>query len=391
MGMSLRRKMSERPTLMNATTWTLDEIARDWLAGSVIAVPPEQMVAAFDRCERVFGREWINQSRGTSVGASPTLHVVTIGQRLASLDGVPATETLIEKLAKGDPSATAELHGIHLLRSPGQTTVELFPKVIVGDREREPDLRIRRDEGAWVYVEITQTDVSEAYERASEVLNKLSAVIESIARPFDLEVFLRREPTDVEVDSALDAVLSLCRARSSGCEELQDGLGMLFLEETPSGPVTPDDHGEEPRPRLGKARVKIEHGVQTRRVVVRLPYSDERAENLLRRESAQLPADGPGLVMVHMGNAPGGFKSWDPLIRRRFQPAIHTRVGGVCLFSAGTLLVESGIARLSQTKLLLNPHTRTALPPWIEGALVAADRSTKRLCEDDSRRGDETW
>jgi hypothetical protein len=194
-------------------SWNYDEIAREWLGGSVIAVPPEEVVAAFDRCEQAFGRDWINQSRGTIVGASPALHIVTMGQRLASLAGVGATEQLIEKLTRRESSAATELHAIHLLRSTERTSLELFPKVIVGGRAREPDFRIRRDDDLWVYAEVTHTDISEAYERAHVVLDKLSAVIESITRPFDLEVFLRREPTDVEVNEALPGILRVLELR----------------------------------------------------------------------------------------------------------------------------------------------------------------------------------
>ena len=173
-------------------SWTYDEITKDWLGPSVIAVPPEEVVAAFERCEHVLGRDWINQSRGTfTTGAAPTLHVVITGQRLASLDGIAATDSLVSKLAKGDSSAGAELHAIHLLRSGGGTAVELFPKVNVGNNEKEPDLQVRRgDDHPWTYVEVTQPDVSGAHERASAVLNMLTGVIEAIARPFDLEVFL---------------------------------------------------------------------------------------------------------------------------------------------------------------------------------------------------------
>lgn len=165
---------------------------------------------------------------------------------------------------------------------------------------------------------------------------------------------------------------------SAGREELPDGLGLLLLSGAPSGPIVPNDHGEEVRPRLGKAKFKVEQGVPTRRVVVRMPYSDERAENLLRRELAQLPPEGPGLVMIHMGNAPGGFSSWEPLIRRRFQPSVHTRVGAVCLFSAGTLPTERGFVILSQTKVLVNPHASTPLPSWIEKTLIAAGEEFRK-------------
>jgi hypothetical protein len=175
-------------------------------------------------------------------------------------------------------------------------------------------------------------------------------------------VYLRREPTDVEVESVIDRILLSSKEVNSGREELPDGLGFLLLGGAPSGPNVVADHGEEVRPRLAKARFKIEQGIMTRRVVVRVPYSDERAKNFLRREAAQLPTTGPGLVMMHMGNAPGVFTSWEPLILRRFQPTVHTKVGAVCLFSAGNMLTERGFAKLSQIKLLTNSHAKTQGP-----------------------------
>ena len=114
-------------------SWRYGEIEQEWLAGGVLALRPEQVEAAF-RCEEVLGREWIDQSRGTSSGAVPTLHVTAMGQRLAALDGIEPVGPLIDKIRKGDPSAAAELHAIQLLRSAGLTAVELFPRITVGSR-----------------------------------------------------------------------------------------------------------------------------------------------------------------------------------------------------------------------------------------------------------------
>ena len=44
-------------------TWTIEEIEKDWLAGGRIAVSPEDVVATFERCERVLGRDWIYARR----------------------------------------------------------------------------------------------------------------------------------------------------------------------------------------------------------------------------------------------------------------------------------------------------------------------------------------
>jgi hypothetical protein len=91
------------------------------------------------------------------------------------------------------------------------------------------------------------------------------------------------------------------------------------------------------------------------------------------------------MVMVHMRNAPGGFTAWEPLIRRRFQPTIHTRIGAICLFSAGTLLTERGFAVLSHNKLLANVHAKTPLPSWIGTTLVVADAKYREIATNNVR------
>jgi hypothetical protein len=60
---------------------------------------------------------------------------------------------------------------------------------------------------------------------------------------------------------------------------------------------------------------------------VRMPFADQRADDFLRKEARQLPNDAPSLIMVEMSRAPGGFRSWEPILEGRFQPTVHTRVG----------------------------------------------------------------
>jgi hypothetical protein len=51
-----------------------------------------------------------------------------------------------------------------------------------------------------------------------------------------------------------------------------------------------------------------------------------RAKQFLESEAKQLPKDLPGLVMVQVSHAVGAFKTWGPILRRRLQPNLHTRV-----------------------------------------------------------------
>ena len=103
-----------------------------------------------------------------------------------------------------------------------------------------------------------------------------------------------------------------------------------------------------------------------------LPFEDRRAEQILTTEARQLPTGAPGVVIVDLNDAGGGWNVWEGLIRRRFQPAIHTRISGVVLFMSG---VEPGTAgeRLQfYVKVISNPHaTTTAIPEWIQDNLAS--------------------
>jgi hypothetical protein len=76
--------------------------------------------------------------------------------------------------------------------------------------------------------------------------------------------------------------------------------------------------------------------------------------------------------MIEVGSAPGAFREWQPLIKRRFQPTIHTRVSGVCLFSSDIILTPDGRDCLSQTRLLIKPHAKIPLPSWVTETIAAA-------------------
>jgi hypothetical protein len=245
------------------------------------------------------------------------------------------------------------------------------------DGNRKCDFRIQQGAGPWVYVEVTAPDTSDAQARIQTLLQSVCDKVAAVKNPFALEVFFHREPTDDELGEVVAAALNFCSADQSTAEtmiktEMPSGMGLLILNQHPAGQVVIDGHGEENVPRLGMARAIIGPGEPNRHVSVRMPYADQRAERFLTSEARQLPIDAPGLIMVEMGRASGGFRSWEPTVRRRLQPAMHTRVGGVCLFTSGLVWTEHGEASLFQTKLIANHHAKTALPAWIATSVEVA-------------------
>ena len=86
------------------------------------------------------------------------------------------------------------------LRRRAQIAVEIYPLINVGVGEREPDFRVREAEGPWTYIEVARPDTADTQRRANALLNRLTQVISSVAKPFTLEVFLLGEPNDAEIE-----------------------------------------------------------------------------------------------------------------------------------------------------------------------------------------------
>jgi hypothetical protein len=360
--------------------YTLDEIVSGWLGDAEIAVPPQTVVDAFNRAERLLGKEWVVRARTREggqiiTGADPTLRVVRMGQELASLEGIVRVEKLITAVQKGDQSARAELMAINILRDKDfSIQAELYPTVSVGNRQREPDFRVRKPSDQWTYVEVTRPDVSELHLRLTEVMEKLLAPVVVISKSFALEVFFRREPTNDELPIIIERITSICNeAQGIVTEELPAGLGLLLLNHCNPMQIVPKDLPEEPNlMRLGQAKAIGGGGEPARHIAVRMPYADSRARQFLAKEARQLPKDAPGLIVVDIVNAPGGIKSWEPLLQRALQPSVHTRIGGICIFMPCLVLTDDGIASLLHTKFIPNPHATLPLPPWIPAAISSA-------------------
>jgi hypothetical protein len=125
---------------------------------------------------------------------------------------------------------------------------------------------------------------------------------------------------------------------------------------------------------MGLAHIVSRRGGPHQQVSVNDPFTDERAEDILRSEATQLSESGVGLIMIDVGNVIGSFQDWEAIFRRRFQPTQHTRISTVCLFEGSSAPTEAGYDWLLHTKLIANDHAQFQLPAWIQEAVASAGR-----------------
>jgi hypothetical protein len=354
-------------------SWSIETIEKDLLLSKigVLAMAPEAVVSAVNRVERVLGSEWIGSISGK--GIAPAMEAIGMGLRLASIENLGGAEDLITHIRRKDQDAESELTAIHVIRSQNSSAqLELHPAV----GTRKADFRARRVEGEqWTTVEVTKPNTSEEQQRIEGVLRRIEKVFEKVEYPFSLDIVFRREPSASEIELLCERLPQFCQLLGQQRAELVDGMGFLFLNHVEIGKlqlVEIPELAETPTIGIATFFGGGSDGRAHHQVSVRIPFSDERAEEILRDEARQLPKPGVGMVMIDVPASPKELRGWVSLIERRFQPAIHTRISGVCLFSGGMVPVGDRYGWLLQTKLLTNPHAQFQLPSWIQAAIKSA-------------------
>lgn len=359
--------------------WSIEDVEQGLLHGKIdsIALPPATVVEAVNRVETILGSEWI-ASYSSTKGLAPAMDIVGTGLRLACIQGLAESETLIEQIRRKDSSADAELTAIYLFRSSDPLTeLELYPAV----GSRKADFRLRKGTDRWTTVEVTQALASKEQNRVNAILRRLTDALSNIDAQIVLEVLFRREPTDNEISALCDHLPDFCRLPGQQSAELVDGMGLLFLRHDEIGRLRFHEIPElVDTPMIGLAMFRGggPGGAPHHQVAVRIPFSDKRAEQFLHKEAQQLPKEGSGLVMISGPTSRNELNAWSALIQRRFKPGLHTRVSGVCLFGGGMVPVGNSYGWLVQAKLIVNPHARVALPGWIHSVVASASEAFGR-------------
>ena len=361
--------------------WSDERIEKELLRCKldVVALPAEVAVAAVNRVEQVLGSWWIEAETASAKGIAPAMQIIGMGLRLASLENLAASEELITNLQGRDQNAEAELTAIHLFRSSEPSAqIELHPAV----GNRRADFRVRKPgDEKWTIVEVTEPCSSEKRQRLKEILRRMTGAFEKSEQSFSLNIEFLREPSEDEIKILCERLPDFCRLPGQQRATLVDGMGLMFLNYVPIGHLlVPEIPEFANTPMIGVTAFFSggSGGGPHHQVSVRPPFTDQRAEDILRDEAKQLSKDEPGWVMINVPTNAKELRAWASLIQRRFQPNIHTRVSGVCLFAGGMVSMGDVSNWLIQTNLLFNPHAKIPLPGWVQKVIKAAGEEFQR-------------
>ena len=194
----------------------------------------------------------------------------------------------------------------------GYPEIEIEPSIVVGNRNRVPDFRLRRSGEAWLHVEVTAADLSASAERARDAANQLVAALNRLPNGVSVQVRFRREPTREDLLTVEQELSGVTAEEANGAKDLVHAVIHVSRVSSSIAPIGSD---EQDRPISGSALARFENGTTTATLAVRIPYTDDRAQQLLDQEARQLPEEGPGLVCI----CAHGVNNWIPIIEVHFR------------------------------------------------------------------------
>lgn len=352
-----------------------NDILQDWLLNQNLDYDPEEIVDAFNQVEKTMGSDWIGLTFGTFRGVWAAIPIIELGKMLREVEKIPDGSKLIKKIKdnypnnilqgtagrKISPSQFKASDSLHELAHSLQVArlvahyrrhsyiVEIEPELIVNGRRRFPDLRVKSD-SKWVYVVVCPSFSKETQEIFG-TLNRISNLDDEIRMDRVIEVYLYKDPSELEIRQIIDTCKLLAQRDLQPQESNIDGTAQIFTnpwnaERLPN--FAPAIIEKRPILVFVNLKTKKEEGmVHGKRCIVKMPFTDERAQRILDEKSGQLSRTDPGLIVMDVSGIPGGFKRWPELVRRRLQPNLNRRISGVLIaensISGKTMIVTKNL------------------------------------------------
>lgn len=283
----------------------------------------QRALRAFNGFTELFDRAWVE---APFQGASIPDYVRMIFRTwedwsgLASLQGADEITKRWRRSFQAE-GVLAEIRAAARLVRAG-VEFELFPAV--GNRKADGRFRVKATD-PWVYMETSQRGISEERAAGQAALQKVAVAAADASPGFHGKVAILR-PLDSE---ATARVVAWLLSKPQPGAALED-LAQFHVDALKNAPGGPDDVLDKI---VSEPAMNCSHLVlpgPSKRGTAKLQITDLAAESILKTEAAQLPRDEPGVVVL-LTSHPGGYKEWEPLIRRRLRPSMHTRVSAVVL------------------------------------------------------------
>jgi len=359
-------------------TYDWNEISQKWLLGTRVNYPREQCETAFNTVERLLESGWIDRYSKGARGIAIAIPIIELGRVLGLIENVPFAGSIISRMNNLDlyPPAWSEAQFLSRLVEIGVDV-----RILVSQHTKHPDFEVS-GHGLSVFVEVSQPEWSNEWRKTMRELTLTSQdILEITPNGTRIEGHLRRNPTAGDRLLIVEAIKHMMSRDDT--QYRIDELVELFLSHTNIGQMAAIENGpQETGPVIGMGNLKKDGG-PPRSVVLKVPFTDKRAEQMLRRESKHFSKTSSNLLVLDLTIVPGGIKTWESLISRRLQVNLNRRIGAVLLINYW--ISTKGLDR--EEKLMMHPNPYVPLPDYFISRIQNASRAHVPTRNTENRRG----
>jgi len=326
------------------------EIQSKWLYKLSISQSQNEIVEAFNRVEKRFGSSFFddyNWLRGT--------YIVTL---ISDLDKIlEETEKGSCKLPEnGEVIKRIKENNIHLASTIIRLAAYYLRHNLIVEFEPEicgkkPDLRVNFNE-TWIYIEESKLDVSNRFKILTNLMERISSVIDTINSNLNIEVVLLKEDLNSEEIREIISKIGILSEKSSQPQALKikDFVKITTYKKGQEKPLV-----EEERPALCMDALSVGSGFE-RHLHVQIQFTDVRMEKILKK-SKQLSPKEHNLLILDL-SIPGNLKIWSDSVKKILQSGKHRRLGAILLIEGHHFVKLLKV----DSSLIMHPQPSKPLP-----------------------------
>lgn len=324
--------------------YSRDEVA-DLALGQLLPDALDRAHRAFCGFATEFGRTWIEEYYGSYPCPADVVYIAALWDAWCTIKTLQGHDGVRARWKAGldTQGVVPEVLIIsHIVRQG--FSVKLFPKV--GSRVCDFKFNADRD---WIYCEVSQRGVTPVLNRARTIMRELSIAASRAVVGLHGKIAVSRDITEEEL------IYLLRKLQSSPAPIYQRIAGFAHFRadplETAMGQHS-DIIEKVPEPRCFMTYVG--HGLKGS---VCISVSDRAAEEMVRSEAKQLPADHPGILLLDLSRMISPIPGWKRLIERRLESGVHTRVSAVVVLR--TSLTDVGLQTVGE--VIVNTRAKRPL------------------------------
>lgn len=309
----------------------------------------EASVSAFNGLAYLLGKDWVDSHFQGAKAPSIVLSLESLWRSWLLIRDLDGSDGLLARWKGGEGSSVeAEILIFSRLASQG-LQIELYPKI----NEKFPDCRFKVGD-RWVYAEIAKRGISKLRKWVTNVLHNVAEAAAHAIPGKHGKVVILKSPDEKE----LNKLVSWLKGVENQTKAELEGLAIFWADplESDSGGVL---FSMIPEPRLFTAYGRLSQG-KSKRGTAAISVTDKAVQEIIESKVSQLSRTLPGVVCLDISNVLGNYNEWIPLVQRRLQRRINTRISAVLLFHQ---YFHSNQGPQIDGKLVVNENARNHLKP----------------------------